>query len=341
MKKHNKYINRTFYLAEKGLGYVLSNPLVGCVIVKNNKIIGEGFHQKYGEAHAEINAIDSVKERKKIKGSSIYINLEPCSHHGKTPPCVDSLIKLKPKEVIISNVDPNPSVNGRGIKKLRNKNIKVITGISEDYGKFLNRRFFYNHKKNLPYIILKWAETKDGYIARENGDSKWISNEISRRYVHRWRSHECGILVGIETANRDNPRLNVRDWKANHPIRIVLDPNLRIKKNLKIHEGPNMTFIYNSKLNKEEGNVKFIKINSFNLDLILNDIYSKGVSSILVEGGTKTINYFIEKSLWNEARIFKSNINFKRGIDSPKINTDKYDYRNILKDKLYIIQNNA
>ena len=341
MKKYNKYINRTFYLAEKGLGYVLSNPLVGCVIVKNNEIIGEGFHQKYGEAHAEINAINSIKEKKKIQGSSIYINLEPCSHHGKTPPCVDSLIKFKPKEVIISNIDPNPSVNGRGIKKLRDNNIEVITGILEDYGKFLNRRFFYNHKKNLPYIILKWAETKDGFIARENGDSKWISNEMSRSYVHRWRSQEDGILVGVETANKDNPKLNVRNWNGNNPIRIILDPNSRLKENLNIHEGPNTTFIYNRRLQKEEGNVKFVKINSFDLDLILNDVYSKGISSILVEGGTKTINYFIEKNLWNEARIFKSNINFIKGIDSPKINTNKYEYHNILEDKLYIIQNNA
>ena len=198
---HKKYIQRTFYLAKKGKGRVAPNPLVGCVIVKNNIIIGEGYHKKYGENHAEINAINNVVNKNDIKGSTVYINLEPCNHYGKTPPCSDELIKLQPKEVIVSNKDPNPLTNGKSLQKLKENNILVKSNILEKEGYELNKRFFKNQYKKLPYVILKWAQTEDGFLAKEDGSSKWISSDVSRTLVHKWRSEEAGILIGVNTRN--------------------------------------------------------------------------------------------------------------------------------------------
>ena len=336
---HKKYIERTFFLAKKGLGNVSPNPMVGCVIVKKGKIIGEGYHKKYGKEHAEINAINSVKDKKEIEGSSIYINLEPCSHHGKTPPCSDEIIKYNPKEVIISNKDPNPIINGRGIMRLQKNNINVIENLNKEEGYNLNKRFFKNQESGLPYIILKWAQTEDGFIAKEDGSSKWISNDISRMLVHKWRSEEPGILIGVDTANKDNPKLNVRSWNGNSPIRIILDPNMRLNNQTRILNDPGSVLIYNKKNNKKVREKHFIQNKSFELKDILKDILKKGVGSILVEGGAKTLNYFINENLWDEARIFVSNKRFKTGIKAPELDLNKY--QKIRNNKLYNIFNNA
>ncbi len=336
---HKKYIERTFYLANKGLGNVSPNPMVGCVIVKSGKIIGEGYHEKYGKEHAEINAINNVTDKSLLEGSSFYINLEPCSHHGKTPPCSDEIMRYKPKEVIISNQDQNPIVNGKGINKLKKGGISVIENIEKEKGLIVNKRFFKNQLTNLPYIILKWAETKDGFIAKEDGSSKWISNELSRMLVHKWRSEEPGILIGVNTANTDNPSLNVRSWTGNDPTRIVLDPNFKINEKIKLFEDEGALFVYNKEFDKKLKNKHLIQNKSFILKDILRDILEKGIGSIIVEGGAKTINSFIEEGLWDEARVFISDKKFEKGIKAPKIDLNKY--QKIRDNKLYTIYNHA
>ena len=337
--KHKKFIRRSLYLAKKGIGAAFPNPMVGCVIVKENKIIGEGYHKKFGGAHAEIKAINNVNNKNDIKGASVYVSLEPCTHFGKTPPCTDKLIEYKPKEVIISNTDPNPLVNGKGIKKLRNNNIDVISGILEKEGKKLNKRFFINQEKKRPYVILKWAETSDGFIAKEDGSSKWISCKTSRSLVHKWRSEETGILIGINTANKDNARLNVRLWKGRDPIRVILDPNNKLEEKTNILNDQSISLIYNKTLNKIRGQKHFIKINPFKIETIYYDLYKRGIYSLLVEGGGFTLNKIIEKNLWDEARIFKSQLKFHKGIKAPNIK--KNTYEKVGEDKLFKITKHA
>ena len=336
---HKKYIQRTFYLAKKGIGKVAPNPLVGCVIVKNNKIIGEGYHKEYGDKHAEINAINNVSNKKEIEGSSVYINLEPCNHFGKTPPCSDALVKLKPKEVIISNKDPNPLTNGKSIKKLIDNNINVRSNILKEEGEELNKRFFKNQIKKLPFIILKWAQTSDGFIAKSDGSSKWISNDISRTLVHKWRSEELGILVGATTVNSDNPKLNVRSWNGKDPIRVIIDPNNRSSNKNDILSDTLPTLIYNKKRESKVQNKQFVRLSEFNIINILKDILSKGISSIMVEGGSFTLQSFIENNLWDEARVFVSGGKFKNGIKAPKIKLS--NPQKIGSDQLYLMKNYA
>jgi len=336
---HKKYIQRTFYLAKKGIGKVAPNPLVGCVIVKNNKIIGEGYHKEYGDKHAEINAINNVSNKKEIEGSTVYINLEPCNHFGKTPPCSDALVKLKPKEVIISNKDPNPLTNGKSIKKLIDNNISVRSNILKEEGKELNKRFFKNQIKKLPFIILKWAQTSDGFIAKSDGSSKWISNDISRTLVHKWRSEELGILVGAKTVNSDNPKLNVRSWDGKDPIRVIIDPNNRSSNKNDILSDTLPTLIYNKKRESKVQNKQFVRLLEFDLVNILKDILSRGISSIMVEGGSFTLQSFIENNLWDEARVFVSDGKFKNGIKAPKIKLS--NPQKIGSDQLYLMKNYA
>tara|TARA_B100000575_G_scaffold239275_1_gene201801 strand:- start:178 stop:1200 length:1023 start_codon:yes stop_codon:yes gene_type:complete len=336
---HKKYIQRTFYLAKKGIGKVAPNPLVGCVIVKNNKIIGEGYHKEYGDKHAEINAINNVSNKKEIEGSSVYINLEPCNHFGKTPPCSDALVKLKPKEVIISNKDPNPLTNGKSIKKLIDNNINVRSNILKEEGEELNKRFFKNQIKKLPFIILKWAQTSDGFIAKSDGSSKWISNDISRTLVHKWRSEELGILVGAKTVNSDNPKLNVRSWDGKDPIRVIIDPNNRCSNKNDILSDTLPTLIYNKKRESKVQNKQFVRLLEFDLVNILKDILSRGISSIMVEGGSFTLQSFIENNLWDEARVFVSDGKFKNGIKAPKIKLS--NPQKIGSDQLYLMKNYA
>ena len=327
MKNYYKnYIERTFYLAKKGQGKVSPNPMVGCVIVKNNIIIGEGFHEKYGSSHAEINAINSVKDKKQIYQSSIFINLEPCSHYGKTPPCVDELIKLQPKEIVISNKDPNPKVNGKSIKKIKENDIKVITNVLKEKGEKLNKRFFSLIGNKRPYIILKWAETKNNFIANKKNESKWISNDLSRQLVHKWRAHEDAILVGASTVQFDNPRLTVRKWKGKNPTRLVIDPKKRLDKK-------------NNIFNKSSKTLSIEKVNKKDLKKAICSLIKKNISSILVEGGSFTINEFINNNLWDEMRIFKSNKIFRSGIPAPKFNYKKFNYKKIHDDKLFVLYN--
>jgi diaminohydroxyphosphoribosylaminopyrimidine deaminase/5-amino-6-(5-phosphoribosylamino)uracil reductase len=310
-------MKRALELARLGVGHVSPNPRVGCVIVHHHQIIGEGWHKKYGDAHAEVNAIESVQDKNLLKESTVYVNLEPCTHIGKTPPCADLLIKYAVRKVVVSNLDSNPLVSGNGIKKLRAAGIEVVTGILEKQGHELNKRFFTFMEKQRPYIILKWAETSDGFIARENFDSKWISNEYSRQLVHKWRAEEDAVLVGPTTARHDNPQLNVRDWSGRNPVRIVLDRFLRLSDSLHLFNRTQPTICYNVLKHEEHLNLSFIRIEEQNfIQHVMEDLYTRKIQSVVIEGGATTLQLFVEAGLWDEARVFVSDKSFGKGIQA-------------------------
>lgn len=319
MDQHN-FMRRAFELALKGKGKVSPNPLVGCVIVYNEKIIGEGWHKSYGGAHAEVNAIADVKDKKLLEESEVYVSLEPCAHYGKTPPCADLLVRHKVKKVIIAVIDPNPLVGGKGITKLRDSGIEVETGVLEAEGYAINKRFFTAIEKMRPYVILKWAETADGFIARKNFDSKWISSTYSRKLVHKWRAEEDAILVGSNTAAHDNPQLSTRDWPGRNAVRIVIDRNLTLKDDLLLFDNSQSTLCYNLLKNFTTANITFVKLDreTFIPDL-LTDLYHKNIHSVIIEGGTTILSEFIKQRLWDEARIFRAKTSFVEGIVSPRI----------------------
>lgn len=339
MHNDELYIQRAFDLALLGLGSVSPNPLVGCVIVYNDKVIGEGWHKKYGEAHAEVNAINSVADKSLLPQSTVYVSLEPCAHFGKTPPCSDLLVRYGVKRVVISNIDTNPLVGGKGIKKLEDSGIEVTTGVMEREGLEINKRFFTGLKKKRPYIILKWAETADGFVARKNYDSKWISNETSRKLVHKWRAEEDAIMVGTNTAHHDDPQLNVRDWSGRNPVRVVIDRSLRLSKSLKLFDGTQTTLCYNLLSDQESEGLRYVKLlaNNFFEALFLN-LFEQGLRSVIVEGGAQLLNLLIEKGMWDEARVFVSQIKFEEGIDAPRI-TGLVAEELIDTDKLLIYKN--
>lgn len=340
MTVDEKYMHRALQLAENGRGNVSPNPMVGCVIVHQGVIIGEGYHAKYGEAHAEVNAIKSVKNQDLLTKSTIYVTLEPCAHFGKTPPCADLLIEKNVSRVVIGVKDPNPKVAGLGINKIKSAGIDTSIGVCESESRLLNCRFFTNQIKKRSYIILKWAETADGFIARENFDSKWISNEWSRQLVHKWRTEEDSILVGKNTALHDNPELTARQWKGKNPIRILIDPELSIPSHFHLFDQQVKTLIYNKKSNKIDRNNEWIMFEDENLeDQILNDLYKRTVSSLIIEGGSKTMQSFINKNFWDEARVFTSSTKINNGIQAPKLTIDSNTTLDIMNDKLKIYHN--
>jgi diaminohydroxyphosphoribosylaminopyrimidine deaminase/5-amino-6-(5-phosphoribosylamino)uracil reductase len=334
------YMSRAMELAKLGQGHVSPNPLVGCIIVHDNKIIGEGWHKEYGKAHAEVNAINQVVDQSLLKQSTLYVNLEPCSHFGKTPPCADLLIKHQVKKVVVSNMDPNPQVNGLGLKRLKENGIDVVTGVLEQQGKELNKRFFRFIQNNRPYIILKWAQTSDGFIAKKNFDSKWISNDQSRQLTHKWRSEEDALLVGPRTAQHDNPTLNVRDWSGRNPIRIVLDRFLRLSEKLNVFDRSQSTLCYNLLKHEEHKNLALIRASEENfIGDVLHDWHQRNIQSVIVEGGTQTINLFLEKGIWDEARIFRAPKTFGEGIQAPHSPNADYQSSWIGSDELRVYKN--
>ncbi len=328
-------MHRALQLAKNGLGSVSPNPMVGCVITHNDSIIGEGWHQQFGEAHAEVNAINSVKNKKILKEATVYVTLEPCSFVGKTPACSDLLIHSKVKKVVVATLDPNSKVAGSGIAALKNEGIIVEQGVLKKEATELNKRFFINQQLNRPYIILKWAQTKDGFIARKNFDSKWISSEQSRQLVHKWRAQEDAILVGKNTAIHDNPSLTVRDWHGTNPVRVLLDRNLNVKAGLNLFGEEANTLVYNVIKNDQQKKVEQIKIEKENfINKVLANLYQREIGSILIEGGSQILNKFIKLGLWDEMRIFTSNQLFKEGVNAPKINYSKAYSENIENDTL-------
>ena len=333
MNPHETYMHRCLQLAKLGAGNVAPNPMVGAVLVHDDKIIGEGYHIKYGEAHAEVNCINSVIESDKhlIDKSTLYVSLEPCSHYGKTPPCSDLIIKHKIPGVIIGCVDDYEKVKGKGIERLKNAGIKVTTGILEDECRELNKRFFTFHQKQRPYIILKWAQSANKKIGKE--DSRvLISNEYTNRLVHKWRSDEAAILIGTNTALTDDPSLTTRLFKGNNPIRLVVDMSLRLPQHLKIFNEESKTIIFNNLKNETGEKLIYYKVARENfLPTLLHELYNLNIQSVMVEGGAKLLQSFIDAGLWDEARIITNErLVIDYGIDAPLIdqfmieNNEKY-----------------
>ena len=315
-----QFMSRALQLAKLGKGRVSPNPMVGCVIVHHHKIIGEGWHQKAGEPHAEVMAVRSVKDQEMLKESTVYVTLEPCSHYGKTPPCADFLVSKQVKRVIIACTDPNPVVAGKGILKLKDAGVEVIEGILKEESLALNYAFFTYVNGNRPLIILKWAQTADRFVARENFEAKWISSVQSRQLVHKMRSEVDAILVGKNTVKYDNPSLTTREWAGKSPIRLVIDHNCSLPDDLYVKDQSVLTYIFNLQKNEQTKNLIWVKLNSNNfiIDLV-SFFYAQKIQSVLVEGGANTIEQFIQLNLWDEATIFTSSGNFKKGVAAPQL----------------------
>lgn len=333
-------MRRALELAEWGLGRVSPNPMVGCVVVLEEQIIGEGFHEYYGGPHAEPNALSRIDNPELLANATVYVTLEPCAHFGKTPPCADLLVSKKVKQVVIAARDSNPLVGGKGIEKLQSAGIAVVTGVLEKEARWQNRRFFTAMEKKRPYIILKWAQTLDGFIARTNYDSKWISNPLSRQLVHRWRAEEDAILVATKTAHYDNPRLNVRDWTGKNPIRVVIDKERKLAKDLHLFDQTQPTICYNLLQSEERENLQFVQLEKdFSLEQLLTDLQHRKVQSLIVEGGSQLLHQFILHGLWDEARVFTGNTRFNQGIPAPNLNRIPNETRMIQEDRLDFYSN--
>ena len=319
MEEH--FMKRCLQLAGLGMGNTAPNPLVGAVLVYNERIIGEGYHEHYGQGHAEVNCLNSVKEedRKLIPQSTMYVSLEPCSHFGKTPPCADLLIKMKVKKVVVGCVDINEEVAGRGIKRMQDAGIEVQSGILESESRELNKRFFTFHEKKRPFIILKWAQSLDGFIGSGTEERIFLSNQYTNRLVHKWRSEEASILVGTNTALQDDPVLTTRLWPGKNPKRILLDRNLVVPETHRIFRDKAYTIIFNDQKNEERNNIVYIKNNQPHwLKSILHSLWEMNVQSILVEGGAKTLQSFIDEEYWDEARVIvNEELQIGKGVKAP------------------------
>ncbi len=340
---------RCIQLGKKGLGTTAPNPMVGCVIVHNDKIIGEGFTNPYGGAHAEVNAINSVKDKKLLSNAVLYVSLEPCSHFGKTPPCTNLIIEHKIPEVFIGLQDPHDKVAGRGIEKLKASGCKVTIGVLEKECRVHHKRFLSFQEKKRPYIILKWAETEDGFMApaskmrAKNPTPFWITNTYSKQLVHKWRSEEQAILVGTNTVLADNPKLNVRNWEGKHPIRVILDKDLNVPSNFHVLNAKIKTIV----LTQTDDSSKYlngidyelIDFSSEIVQQICSVLFKHSITSLFVEGGSKTLQTFIDSDLWDEARIFKGTTTFNSGIPSPKISGKLIETKPIISDTLSLLIN--
>jgi len=316
---------RAIELAKLGMGQVAPNPMVGCVIVHDGLIVGEGYHRKYGEAHAEVNAINSMKDKQLLCHSTMYVTLEPCSHFGKTPPCADLVVKMRIPKVLIGSMDPNEKVSGRGIERLRAAGCEVVTGVLEEECNRLNRRFLTFHQKRRPYIILKWAQTEDGFIDRSRGEAEfgqptWITNELSRIAVHKMRSDEAAILVGTKTVLKDNPSLTVREWSGNHPLRMVLDRCGILPATSALLDQSTDTLVFTESEKQSKPNLEYIRI-SFDqtiLEKINEVLFQRGIQSLLVEGGKSLLESYLREGLWDEARVYIGNARFGSGVKAPE-----------------------
>lgn len=345
MNQKETFIKRCIELAKMGLPAAMPNPSVGAVLVFKDSIIGEGYTSAYGGNHAEVNAINAVQDKSLISKSTLYVSLEPCSHFGKTPPCADLIVKNKIQKVVVGTLDTNEKVAGKGVQKLVDAGIEVEIGVLKKECYKLNKRFFTYHNKKRPYIILKWAESLDGFIAPKNQtqlESFIISNEISRQLVHKWRSEEQAILVGTNTILKDNPKLSVRDWTGKNPIRIVLDKSGKILNTFYVKDNSIKTIIFTEQENLKSTEYIEYEIVTFDDQLvfsIIDVLYKHEIQSVLVEGGTKTLQNFIDSNLWDEARVFKSDILLLEGLKGPEIKSRQFEKTTILNDELVILYN--
>jgi len=318
MKEHEVFMNRCIELATLGLGNVAPNPIVGAVLVHEDRIIGEGYHEQFGAAHAEVNCINAVKPEDKylISEATLYVSLEPCNHFGKTPPCTNLIIENKIKKAVIGCQDPFDKVKGSGISQLRESGIEVTESILEAACQFANRRFFSLHTKKRPYIILKWAQSKEGFIASDKAEQTWLTGEDSKKLVHQWRSEEAAILVGFNTAKIDNPKLTNRSGKCKNPLRLVIYKNLSLYPSVELLNDDLPTVIFNAKLNEKKMEKKYEQID-FETSLpkqILSYLFQNEIQSIIIEGGAKTLKLFIEENLWDEVRVFETQKAIDNGI---------------------------
>lgn len=317
-------MHRCLELARLGLGMVSPNPIVGAVLVHGDVIIGEGYHMQFGQPHAEVNCINNVAEHFKslIPESTLYVSLEPCSHFGKTPPCTDLILKHEIKRVVIGVLDPFVQVNGKGAEKLRQSGVEVTTGVLEDLCAFENRRFFTFHTQQRPYVILKWAQSVDGFLAGKDFKAIAISHDETNRLSHRWRSEEDAITVGFNTALHDNPSLTNRYWKGKNPVRIFFDSELTIPSSHQLYNREVRTIVFNTIKSAIDGNIDFFKLSKgkSNLKEGLQYLFENNISSVIVEGGSQLLQSFIDQSLWDEARIITNpSMNIFEGIVAPTI----------------------
>ncbi len=314
-----QWMSRALQLVAKGNGHVAPNPMVGAVLVHPQwGLVSEGWHRKFGGPHAEVDCLAPISDQKILSESTLYVTLEPCSHTGKTPPCADLIVQKKIAKVVVACEDPNPTVSGRGINQLKEAGVEIVFGVLEESAKQLNRHFFSNQKNKRPFVTLKWAETADGYLARKDGSSKWISSTESRSLVHQMRASHQSIWAGRNTLRVDNPSLNVRSWSGQSPIRLVMDPGLRLPPSLQVFtDGLAPTWIFNSLKEEKVGNQVWLKSDSFELISILEELSQKGIQSIFVEGGSQLIQQFLDKSIWDEACVFQSPVLFHTGRKAP------------------------
>lgn len=323
MHSDSHYMRRCLELAEKGGGAVAPNPMVGAVLVYNGQIIGEGFHKKYGEAHAEVNCIADASKTNahKISNSTLYVSLEPCAHFGKTPPCTQLILQKKIPRVVIGCRDSYEKVNGSGIERLQSAGVEVVVGIQEKESLELNKRFFCFHKKKRPYVVLKWAQTADGFLTANTQHRLLISNEITNRLVHKWRSGETAILAGANTLLKDDPLLDNRWWYGPPPIKIVMDPLLQLPQKLKIFKTGSKIFVLNQLVEKAEGAVQYLKVEGSEfLTASLRRLYEMNIMSLFVEGGRKTLQSFVERDVWDEAKVITNRKLFVfQGIEAPTL----------------------
>lgn len=331
-------MQRCLQLAAFGAGHVAPNPLVGAVLVYQDRIIGEGYHQQYGGPHAEVNCFNSVAEadKKHISESTLYVSLEPCAHFGKTPPCADLIIKNKIPNVVIGCRDSFAEVDGKGIEKLKAAAVQVELGILQDESLQMNKRFFTFHNEHRPYIILKWAQSSDGFIAPLNPPEEGtfehagikrllISSDISNRLVHKWRSQEAAILVGTNTALLDDPSLTTRLWPGNNPLRLVIDAELKLPESLKCFDGSTKTIVFNYKKQADAFNLVYQQLNKDEgmLTQILSSLYQQQIQSVIVEGGSKLLQSFIDADLWDEARVItNTTLVIGKGLASPVLKNE-------------------
>ena len=342
------YMNRCLELAQLGIGNVSPNPMVGCVIVHDGKIIGEGYHQKLGEAHAEVNAINAVFAKYTdqapalLKNATAYVSLEPCSHFGKTPPCADLLIKHQLKKVVIGNPDPFSQVNGKGITKLKDAGIEVVSGVLADQCSFVNRRFITRVTKQRPFIILKWAQTANGYFTPKDAAQQWITGSMAKSVAHQWRGEEDAILVGKKTALIDNPQLTNRSLNGKNPVRIIIDRDLAIPSTHHIYNREAKTIIFNELKTDVIENIHFVQMEDMKFYLaqkIAFQLYLMDIQSVIIEGGVQILSQFITAGLWDEARIFTAKTIWEDGIKAPEINGEIISQLPLNDDELTIYSN--
>ena len=321
MNSDEIFIDRCIKIAQKGKLYVAPNPMVGCLFVHDGVIVSEGYHQKFGGSHAEVDAYNSLPSDVDPQLCDVYVSLEPCSYHGKTPPCTDLLVKLKPKRVVIGCLDPNPKVSGAGVKTLIEAGIEVIVDVLREKCELLNKYFFKAQKHNLPFVTLKWAQTKNRLMARKSDslESSKISDIRNDSFVHQLRASHQAILVGANTVNTDNPLLDVRFSEGNNPIKVILSPDLSVDFEKQTFNF-DMTLVFNKMNNEESANYQLIQTNPYTLERILSALFERGIHSVLVEGGIQVIQAFIDSELWDEAIIIESNKSWNNGRKAPKFN---------------------